>query len=205
MSELFFHLVFVFVFASFTVIRIVYHRRASHERGEAEFREGKLHVALRLLVGIPFMLSLVVYIFAPRLFSWAALDLPMWARWLGVGLGLASLPLIVWVQQALGSNFSTVLHVRQEHNLVTSGPYRWVRHPMYTVLFIHLAGILLLTANWYIGGVPLAAFLLIVITRMENEERLMQEKFGDAYRAYMQSTGRFLPKYRISRRVTNVT
>jgi protein-S-isoprenylcysteine O-methyltransferase Ste14 len=44
-----------------------------------------------------------------------------------------------------------------------------------------------------------------VITRMENEERLMQEKFGDAYRAYMQSTGRFLPKYRISRRVTNVT
>jgi protein-S-isoprenylcysteine O-methyltransferase Ste14 len=196
MSELFFHLVFVFVFTSFTLIRMVYHRRASVSRGQAEFREGRLHIALRLLVGIPFMLSLVAYIFAPRLFSWAEIDLPLWSRWIGVGLGLASLPLIVWVQQALGSNFSTVLHVRQEHSLVTSGPYRWVRHPMYTVLFIHLAGILLLTANWYIGGVPLAAFLLIVITRMKNEERTMLEKFGEAYQTYMQSTGRFLPRHR---------
>ena len=199
MSELFFHLVFVFVFASFTLIRMIYHRRASQSRGEVEFREGKTHIVLRLLVGIPFMLSLLVYIFAPRLFSWAAFDLPLWARWTGIGLGLASLPLIIWVQQALGSNFSTVLHVRQEHSLVTRGPYRWVRHPMYTVLFIHLAGILLVTANWYIGGVPLAALLLIVITRLGNEEQLMQEKFGEAYRAYMQSTGRFLPRYRVVR------
>jgi protein-S-isoprenylcysteine O-methyltransferase Ste14 len=102
--------------------------------------------------------------------------------------------LILWIQWALGSNFSTTLHVREEHTLVTFGPYRWVRHPMYSVLFVFLVGIFLITANWYIGGVPLAALILIVVTRLPKEEAAMLEKFGAEYQHYMQTTGRFLPK-----------
>jgi protein-S-isoprenylcysteine O-methyltransferase Ste14 len=109
-------------------------------------------------------------------------------------MGLASLPLIVWVQQALGSNFSTTLHVREEHTLVTHGPYRWVRHPMYTVLYLHFISIFLLTQNWFIGGVFLVALTLIVGLRLKNEEATMVDKFGEAYRSYMLRTGRFLPR-----------
>lgn len=189
-----FHLAFIFTFTAFTLIRMVYHRRAKLTRGKVEYKEGRMHTGLRMLVGIPFILSLFIYMLFPAWFAWGSLDLPEWARWLGVALGALSLPLIGWIQWALGSNFSTTLHVREEHTLVSHGPYRWVRHPMYTALFIHLAGLLLLSANWYIGGVPLAALALIVATRINNEERVMLEKFGDPYRRYTQHTGRFFPR-----------
>ena len=189
-----FHLGFVLVFLSFTAIRAYYHKKAERSRGPVEYKEGRPHTASRLIVGVPFMLSLLVYMVQPEWFAWAALPLPVWVQWVGLILGIASLPLILWVQAALGSNFSTTLHVRQDHDLVTQGPYRWVRHPMYTVLFVHLVALLLLSANWFIGGVPLVAFTLIVVTRLNNEERVMAEKFGPAYMDYMRRTGRFLPR-----------
>jgi protein-S-isoprenylcysteine O-methyltransferase Ste14 len=189
-----FHLGFILVFLGFTVIRAYFHKKAQETRGPAEHKEGKLHTALRLVIGIPFMLSLLVYMIQPGWFTWASLPLPPWARWIGLILGIASLPLILLVQIALGSNFATTLLVRQEHTLVTQGPYRWVRHPMYTVLFIHIVALLLLSSNWYIGGVPLLAFTLIVAIRLKNEERAMAEKFGPAYQDYIRRTGRFLPR-----------
>jgi protein-S-isoprenylcysteine O-methyltransferase Ste14 len=195
MNENFFHWIFVLIFISFTAVRAYYQRQASLSRGSVQYKEGKLHIALRLIFGIPFMLVFLVYMVRPSILSWANLDFPAWLQWTGVILGLASLPLIVWVQQALGSNFSTTLHVREEHTLVTQGPYRWVRHPMYTVLYVHFISILLLTQNWFIGGVFLMALTLIVFLRIRNEEAAMIEKFGEGYRAYILRTGRFLPRF----------
>jgi protein-S-isoprenylcysteine O-methyltransferase Ste14 len=193
-NELFFHLVFVGVFVAFTVVRALYQRAADQTQGQVEFKEGIRHRALRLVFGIPFMLIVVAYMIRPGILAWAKAPLPLWLQWLGVILGLASIPLIWWVQQALGSNFSTTLHVRQEHTLVTHGPYRWVRHPMYTVLYIHFLAVFLLTSNWLIGGGFLGALTLIVATRTRREEATMIEKFGQAYRDYMSRTGRFLPR-----------
>lgn len=194
MSQTFFHVAFVAVFVGFTAIRAAYNRKAEQERGAVEYKEGQRHVLLRLIFGIPFMLLLVGYVVWPRLLGWAALPLPRWSQWLGLALGLVSLPLVWWVQWALGANFSTTLHVRDEHTLVTHGPYRWVRHPMYTVLYVHLLALFLLTANGFIGGVPLVALTLIVVTRLSNEEATMTEVFGDRYRHYAGRTGRFLPR-----------
>ncbi|MCI0520032.1 MAG: isoprenylcysteine carboxylmethyltransferase family protein [Chloroflexi bacterium] len=194
MTESIFHTIFIASFLAFVVIRGAYRRMAEKTQGKIEYREGKLHMAVRLFIGLPYILSLFVYIFRPDWFAWAGFSLPLWARWLGAAAALVSVPLIWWVQWALGSNFSTTLHVRQEHTLVTHGPYHWVRHPMYTVLFIQIAGYLLLTANWLLGGIPLVALTLIVVTRVRNEEAVMTEKFGAAYRAYILRTGRFLPR-----------
>jgi protein-S-isoprenylcysteine O-methyltransferase Ste14 len=195
MNETVFHLIFVVTFLVFTGIRAAFHRLATRTRGKIEYREGRLHRGLRLAVGIPFMAIFFAYMVWPDVAAWARLTLPAWARWIGAVFSVLSLPLIWWVQRSLGSNFSTTLHVREQHSLVTDGPYRWVRHPMYTVLFIWIMAFLLLTANWFIGGVPLLAFCLIVATRLKNEEATMIEKFGDEYRQYMQRTGRFLPTW----------
>src|SRR5687767_8813757 len=142
MNQTFFHIVFIVVAVGFGVIRAYYHRKASQGEGNVEFKEGAGHVAWRRIVGIPFLAAVIVYMFRPAVFAWAEIPFPVWAQWVGVVLGLASLPLIWWVQWALGVNFSTVLHLRENHTLVTYGPYRWVRHPMYTVLYIHLTGLL---------------------------------------------------------------
>ncbi|HEX9840651.1 MAG TPA: isoprenylcysteine carboxylmethyltransferase family protein [Anaerolineales bacterium] len=163
-------------------------------QGQVEYKEGKLNTALRALIGAVFFLGVLFYIVRPQVLAWAELPLPQWLQWLGVVLGVVSLPLLVWTQQALGSNFSTTLHVRQEHTLVTSGPYLYVRHPMYTALFLSMSAILLLTRNRIVGGVPLVGLCVIVLPRIQREERAMIEKFGDAYREYMKRTGRFLPR-----------
>ncbi|MCL5951746.1 MAG: isoprenylcysteine carboxylmethyltransferase family protein [Chloroflexi bacterium] len=193
MSQTFFHSVFVIFFVFFAVIRVYFQWRARLVQGRVEYKESKLNIALRALIGAIFFLGVLFYIVRPQVLAWAELPLPHWLQWLGVALGAISLPLLAWTQLALGSNFSPTLHIRREHTLVTRGPYRYVRHPMYTALFLSLLAILLLTRNWLVGGVPLVGLCVIVLLRVPREESAMIEKFGDAYRQYMKRTGRFLP------------
>jgi protein-S-isoprenylcysteine O-methyltransferase Ste14 len=190
---MFFHYSFIAVLLAFMVIRIRYHRLAIRTMGKAEFKEGSLAKGLRIVLAFPLVGTLVAYIVQPDLLSWASFPLPDWARWVGLAMALASLPLLWWVHESLGSNFWGLLHVRDEHTLVTYGPYRWVRHPMYSVFYLYMVGLLLLTANWLIGGLMLAGLTAVVVTRLRREEAAMIEKFGDNYRAYMRHTGRFLP------------
>jgi protein-S-isoprenylcysteine O-methyltransferase Ste14 len=82
---------------------------------------------------------------------------------------------------------------RREHTLVTKGPYRWVRHPFYDAVALSVVATSMAAANWFlllIGG--LVFMLMIVRTRMEEEKLL--SRFGDSYRAYVERTGRFVPR-----------
>ncbi|MDP3696794.1 MAG: isoprenylcysteine carboxylmethyltransferase family protein [Candidatus Taylorbacteria bacterium] len=192
MEQKFFHVSFIILFVLILAIRAYCHRLAIKYAGKTEFKEKRL---MRAIIGVPFVLLLVKYMIDPGFFVWARLDMPAWLQWLGFALGTASIPITVWIHANLGINFSSVLHVREKHTLSTTGPYKWVRHPMYTVLFMHFLGILFLTENLFIGGVSLLGFIIIIAGRLKNEERLMLETFGDDYRRYMERTGRFLPKF----------
>jgi protein-S-isoprenylcysteine O-methyltransferase Ste14 len=148
---------------------------------------------LRLMLFFYMLVAVVLYAINPAWLSASVLPLPAWLRWLGAGLGLAGLILLVWVQHTLGSRWSTNLQLGEEHTLITVGPYRWARHPMYTALFSFFAGLALLSASWLV--VPLAAVgILVLYARIGKEETMMTERFGDEYRDYMQRTGRFLPR-----------
>ena len=194
MTDTFFHLTFVAVFVVFFAVRGFYRQKVARSGGKAEYREGKSHMILRLAFGLPFIGLVFGYMLLPRLQAWAEVPLPLWARWSGVVLCVFAIPLIWWVHRALDENFSLRLHVRDEHTLVTHGPYRWVRHPMYTVLYIFSIALFLLTGNWLIGGMFLGSLTLIVVTRLANEEAVMLETFGDEYHNYMKRSGRFLPR-----------
>ena len=82
---------------------------------------------------------------------------------------------------------------RKTHTLVTRGPYRWVRHPFYDSAALCILANSLVAANWYILLTGALTLLLLVIRTRKEEENLLN-RFGDDYRAYMQRTGRFLPK-----------
>lgn len=188
------HLIFALSVVGFAAIRIAYGLKARREAGPAEYREGWRNWALRASLAVPYMLAVLAYLPRPDLLAWAQLPLPEWARWVGAALSLAGVGLLWWVHAALGANFSSTLHLRERHTLVIHGPYRWVRHPMYTVFYVCMLGWLLLTANWIIGLLPMVGLTAIVAARVRREEATMIEKFGDAYRGYMQRTGRFLPR-----------
>jgi protein-S-isoprenylcysteine O-methyltransferase Ste14 len=103
---------------------------------------------------------------------------------------------LTWALHSLGRNLTDTVVTRKAHTLGTSGPYRWVRHPFYNSVALCILPNSLAMANWFLfvtGGLLLA--LIAVRTRTEEEKLLA--RFGEAYWAYMQRTGRFLPRLRI--------
>lgn len=184
-----------------TVARLYYARKGSQstQRVSRTREEG-----FRLAFGSPLMalgwIAGVIYVIAPQRVSWAALPIPVWSRWGGAALGAVGPPLFLWTHHALGKNWSIALVTKEEQTLVAHGPYRWVRHPMYSAVFLQSLSFFLLSANWIVGLGGLVTSLLCV-ARVDEEEVLMTEEFGDEYRSYMQRTGRFLPRLRLQTHV----
>jgi protein-S-isoprenylcysteine O-methyltransferase Ste14 len=95
--------------------------------------------------------------------------------------------------RTIGSYWSIRIEIKKEHRLVTRGSYRYVRHPLYTALFLGYLGTLLALQSWTLTvwfPVFIASYLLFA----KEEERVMENGFGEAYRAYRQQTGMFLPR-----------
>jgi protein-S-isoprenylcysteine O-methyltransferase Ste14 len=127
--------------------------------------------------------------------AWGAVSLPLWLRWIGITMGVCAGVLLVWTFHNLGRNLTDTVVTRQKHTLVTSGPYRYIRHPFYMSFALGMIGAALAAANWFMllaGLVPLA--FLMIRTRIEEEKLIA--RFGDQYRDYMQRVGRFLPRLR---------
>jgi protein-S-isoprenylcysteine O-methyltransferase Ste14 len=139
------------------------------------------------------MAGLVAYMVNPGWMSWSSFRLPVWLRWTGVGMGVVAAGLLLWTLANLGKNLTDTVVTRRAHTLVSIGPYRWVRHPFYVAVALTALANGLAAANWFLltAGV-LVVTLLVVRTRTEEEQLLL--RFGDAYRSYMERTGRFIPK-----------
>jgi len=173
-----------------------YHRHKAEKEGEEEisFREEGLPTAVALRSsGLALMLSVVAYVLNPRWMKWSRLDLPVWLRWSGAGLGAASLPLALWVFRTIGKNITPTVETRERHELVTGGPYRWVRHPLYTVGTSFFVSLSLVATNWFMGLASLSVLSMLLVRLPKEEEKLI-ERFGDEYREYMKRTGRLLPR-----------
>ena len=93
----------------------------------------------------------------------------------------------------LGTNWSVTLEVREQHQLITHGVYRSVRHPMYSALLLYSVGQALVIPNWVAGPSYLLAFAILFVFRIGAEESMMLEQFGDEYAAYMARTKRLVP------------
>lgn len=176
-------------------ISTYFRRKADKDTGEKISRkvDGTALMTIIKIGGLILWLSPIVYLINPVWMSWSKIGLPAEVRGLGVALGVICVGLLYWLFSSIGSGISPTSATRQQHTLTTHGPYRWVRHPLYTVgatLFIALG----LTAdNWLIAALGVLTFSVMVI-RTPKEESNLIEKFGDEYREYMQHTGRFFPK-----------
>ena len=138
-------------------------------------------------------LTCVGFLISPRWVEFGRVNIPSWVRLMGAPIAILGLQLFAWMFRHLGLNVTSTSMPRGNATLVTSGPYRWIRHPMYTAALILVAGAALLTANLVVivGGV--AMFLLLAARSGVEEERLVG-KFGEAYVAYQRRTGRFIPR-----------
>ena len=167
------------------------HGKRSRAVRTVKTKKGPREAVLLTLAWIGFLVPLVWV--ASSLFSFADYAL----RATPLVAGIACLALGLWLfyraHADLGSFWSVTLEVRENHRLISHGIYRWVRHPMYSALFVYSIGQGLVVPNWVVGPSYLVSFGILFAFRLRAEEQMMVEAFGDDYVAYMARTKRLIP------------
>jgi protein-S-isoprenylcysteine O-methyltransferase Ste14 len=146
------------------------------------------------MIGV-WALAIVLY---PCGFSWydVRVPIPEWIRLVGL-IGMAiSIPLSAWTYRALGGQFSSKLEVFVTHRIVQNGPYRYVRHPMYTALILCMVSTSLASTNVIVATISALA-IIALLSRLKKEERMLLTCFQQTYYKYTTTTGALLPKLRL--------
>jgi protein-S-isoprenylcysteine O-methyltransferase Ste14 len=112
--------------------------------------------------------------------------------WTGTAITAAGLGFSAWARVHLGRNWSATVTVKQDHELIRTGPYAIVRHPIYTGLLCGFIGTALAIGQWR-GVVAVAIVLVAFWRKLRLEERWMSETFGEDYRLYRARTKALIP------------
>lgn len=173
------------------IIRYPFERRAKRVRVVSTRRSSSDIIGLACaLFGLAILPAFYVATGIPK-----AADHPA-STW-AVVIGAVIFVMALWVfrrsHKELGRNWSITLEIRQQHELVSGGPYALIRHPMYTSFLLMGLGQAFLLSNWVAGLAGLAGFAVLFLLRVDKEERMMLEIFGPQYRAYMERTKRIIP------------
>ena len=188
------HIVFFVGFVVYVWIRHVFIGRTKHEQKAVKQIDG-LEKTLLIGVFLATLLLPLLYLFTPLL-TYADYQLPAPVPFMGAATMAASLWLFWRSHTDLGQNWSVSLELRENHELITSGVYRRIRHPMYSSIWLWALAQGMLLHNWFAGWSVVPAFAAMYFLRTPREERLMCEKFGAQYHAYMRQTGRLFPRWK---------
>jgi protein-S-isoprenylcysteine O-methyltransferase Ste14 len=151
-------------------------------RRETIVRIGLVLVLYLALVGIPFADRRAIGVIpeGPAL------------RWLGVALSALGYGFVFWSGLALGKQYSPEVTIQKDHRLITSGPFRWIRHPRYLGIILLTFGVALAFRSWI--GLSAAPFLIaILLFRIHDEEELLGREFGEEWKIYCRESARLLP------------
>ena len=172
-----------------------YRRRARSEETIPRSAESLRLRLARVLISLPGLLLILAFLIHPSWIAWSSLAVPAWVRWIGVLVGLAVAPLNVWMLRSLGKNISETVLTKQSHELMRTGPYRWLRHPLYSFGLLMLGALSLVAANWLMAALTLAALVFFSFVIIPREEAELVKKFGRRYEEYRRDTGRLLPRF----------
>jgi protein-S-isoprenylcysteine O-methyltransferase Ste14 len=193
-----FKTVYFFGLVAEMLIRLPHERRRRQTQMVVD-RVSALERLLIALVSVGLLFIPAVYVFTSWL-DWADYRLSLRGTRRVGGVGAAVLAMAVWVfwrsHTDLGRNWSPSLQIREGHTLVTEGVYGSIRHPMYASIWLWGMAQTLLLQNWVAGWASIVLFLPMYVLRVPHEEQMMVEQFGEAYLAYMNRTGRVVPRLR---------
>ena len=182
MDTFVFRLIILLVLVITFGISASYRKRARDEGGTIKRQEeGWLVLVLRMGVALPLLIVILLNIFWPTTLVWVKFNSPQWLRILGLILAALCVPLFWWIFKSIGKNISETVLIKDEHELVTSGPYNWVRHPLYGTALVLLLSISLVFGDWIILGYTLAGVLAFRLLVIPAEEKQLLNAFGEEY------------------------
>lgn len=189
--------IFTAIYFAAIVIEMIVRAPLNQKRKQEKMSERRVTSQEKILLGLLFlgMFFVPIAYAATDWLDFANYSLPSWASWLGVLL-LAGAVFVFWRAHAdLGLNWSPTLEIREKHELITQGIYGVIRHPMYASQWLWVIAQPLLLQNWIAGFLNLLIFIPFYFLRVQAEERLMVEQFGEKYRSYMQKVGGVIPRF----------
>ncbi len=194
-EELVFRILFISIYAVFAGVRVYYRSQTLGRTSEKEYTQKTKAIIALILAILGYFLVMGLWIVIPQTILVFQIALPLLIRWFGVGMAVIAIALTVWIHRALGRQYSAKWEIQQGHKLIIAGPYRRVRHPMYTTLNLFSLSVSLITANLLLILFAISvAIPFFWIARAE--EAILIEQFGDEYLEYMKNTGRFFPPLR---------
>lgn len=115
-------------------------------------------------------------------------------QWIGIALTFTGAAIAIWARLILGANWSAKVTLKVGHELIRSGPYAYVRHPIYTGMLLAVIGTAVEIDEW--RGIPAIVLVMIALSlKAQREEQLLTKEFGENYREYRQSTGSLVPRF----------
>lgn len=187
-----FKIVYFILFVLTFIVRKIFTAKA----GKQEFidkRNSAGDILLLTFDGIGMILPLF-YVFSTWL-DFADYSMAPWVGWLGVVLFVDAIILLYMSHAHLGKNWSPVLGIQKEQSLVTSGIYKYIRHPMYAAHLLWALAQILILHNWIAGFSFIVVMIPHYLLRVGKEEQMMIDQFGDEYTEYMKTSGRIFPKF----------
>src|ERR1700689_736249 len=167
-----------------------------------QIKAAKTKITQRLEPAASRILRVFIFLIAIALLSTTRIPLPwlylqlwpvgFWPFWLGAAVTIAGLLFAVWARVYLGSNWSRSVTIKQGHELITTGPYSMVRHPIYTGVLTGLVGTAIALSQVR-GFIVFVLFFLAFWIKLRLEEQWMRSRFGEAYATYAHQTAALVP------------
>jgi len=185
-------LIYEYLFPAMWIVYVVYWWAISTNVKATKRQESSVSRITRLV-----LVLLAVALLWPSRFPIAVLNgrfLPpgVWCFWTGAAVTLCGLFFSVWARHRLGRNWSQAVTLKEGHELITSGPYALVRHPIYTGLLLAVLGCAIARGEWR-GLVAFAMVFGELWQKLRLEEKWMREQFGESYLAYCRRVSALVP------------
>lgn len=151
-------------------------------------------IIARATLGLVFYAAVGMWVFAPARWGWTRMGWPATAR---IAAAILCIPVLIffrWAFATLGPNYRGGVGLYERHMLVTHGPYRFVRHPIYMSFVALMFLSTLLTDNWLLGLSGVLLVLTIALVRSPVEDRELEGRFGAEWQEYSRRTPAYVPR-----------
>ncbi len=119
----------------------------------------------------------------------------LWIDWLGSAMALAGVSFAIWARRNLGKYWSGAVTIKEGHQIIRTGPYAHIRHPIYTAMLIAIIGTALVVGE-YRALVGFGIILFGFVRKARKEEAFLAANFGEFFKEHQRRTGFFLPRFR---------
>jgi len=185
-------LLYRYLFPAMWLAYIVYWRVMAFDVKADERREASGSGLQRLFLMVAAIVLLAATDIPLSVLDRRFLPWSLWWFWIGSAVTAGGLLFSVWARQHLGRNWSRAVTIKKDHELITSGPYSLVRHPIYTGLLLGFLGSAIALGEWR-GLLAVALVFIALWRKLTLEEKWMRVQFGESYESYSHRVRALVP------------